>query len=287
MAERGDLTVTALYTSHVWTWARFEAAHLLATKEARDVFRVTNFVLGLARLFRPELPLLKEGLAQRHAIIDRLARESRCTSIVELAAGLSPRGAAFSADSGIDYVEVDLPSVVEKKRALLERTADGRAVLARSNFRLHGADVTAIDLSALSAAHPACVIAEGFFMYLTADQQRALWRSLAKFLGSGTLVFDLVPAVEQPKPGRIGRLLDDLFRRFTKGATFAFDERTRDDVVRELHEAGFEEVTLVEPATAPERWDLPHLDRPTQQLVFVCRMVGKSPAGRVHPTDRP
>jgi O-methyltransferase involved in polyketide biosynthesis len=131
-----------------------------------------------------------------------------------------------------------------------------------------------------------CVIAEGFFMYLAADAQRALWRSLAAFLRSrGTLVFDLVPAVEQPKPGRVGRFLDTLFRRFTKGATFAFDERTRDDLVRELHDAGFTEVTLVEPATAPASWTLPHLEARTQQLVFVCRVAGSIPGGGVDPTD--
>jgi hypothetical protein len=277
MADRGDLTVTALYTSHVWSWARFASAELFATREARDVFRVTNLVLALVRLVRPEIPLLKEGLAQRHAIIDRCLSESNRRSVIELAAGLSPRGASTSADPSIAYVEIDLPAVIAKKRELLGRNEEGRAILARTNLRLVEGDATSVDLAALAPdREPLCVIAEGFFMYLTAERQRALWSAIAPVVNraGGELVFDLVPAVEQPKPGFVGRVLDRLFRRFTKGASFAFDERTRDDVVADLRRAGFGEVIAIEPRTAPSHWNLPHLGSATQQLVFLCRATG-------------
>ena len=50
---RGDLTVTALYTSETWVWGGFDQAELLATPEARSVFRVTNTFLALGRLLHP------------------------------------------------------------------------------------------------------------------------------------------------------------------------------------------------------------------------------------------
>ena len=117
--------MTALYTSQTWTWGKLPGANLLATPEAKVVFRVTNIALFFMRLVRWNLPSLRCSLLQRHAIIDRLLRESQARQVLELASGLSRRGAAFSEDSALQYVEVDLPHVVAHKRRLLERTPEG------------------------------------------------------------------------------------------------------------------------------------------------------------------
>ena len=90
----------------------------------------TNLALGVARLFRRDLPSLRHGLVQRHVMIDRLVAEARCPQVLELAAGLSRRGAAMSDDPQLRYVEVDLPAVIAHKRKLLARTA--RVVLGRA-----------------------------------------------------------------------------------------------------------------------------------------------------------
>ena len=272
--KRGDLTVTALYTAQVWKWAKFDGAELFGTWRGRDVFNATNMGLGLARLFRRGLPSLRHSLAQRHAIIDAVMAESGCTQVLELAAGLSRRGAATSTNPDIRYVEVDLPSVVVKKQKLLNRTKRGREVAERSNFVLTGGDVLTTELEGLVADGPVCVIAEGLLMYFDAAQQHQLWTRIATLMTAhpgSTFVFDLVPFCEQPEPGVIGRSFERVFRRFTRGATFSFDERTRDALQRELGECGFSEVTLIAPGTAPERWRLPFLHKRTQALVFHCR----------------
>ncbi len=271
----GDLSITALYTCQTWQWANFGGAELLASSRSQQVFDATNAALWLARRLRPELPSLPHSLAQRHAILDALVAQAGCSRVLELAAGLSRRGATVSADPHFDYVEVDLASVVQQKRALLQRSAAGRAVLERPNLRLVSGDVAAIDLEALvPGAAPACVVAEGLLMYLDAAAQRALWTRLATLLRArpgSWFVFDLVPAIEQPQPGVVGRVLDRLFQRFTGGARFAFDHRGRSALVNELHAAGFAEVELFEPHMAPADWQLPFLDQPTQTLVFACR----------------
>src|SRR5262249_32888522 len=45
MAAKGDLSVTALYTSGVWTWGGLSYAHLYATTDAKRVFDATNAAL--------------------------------------------------------------------------------------------------------------------------------------------------------------------------------------------------------------------------------------------------
>lgn len=270
----GDLSVTALYTSYAWVWGKLPNARLFELPEARIVFRVTNFALLVARLFIRGLRSLKHSLVHRHAMIDHLLAEAEPSQVLELAAGLSRRGATVSTDPAVTYVEVDLPHVVERKLALLDRSQEGRAVAKRPNFRLVAADALDIDLAKLvDDARPVFVVAEGLLMYFEPPEQRALWARVAALLrqSGGTFVFDLVPVCEQPKPGWMGRLLERLMKKFTGGRSFERDARTRGDIATELRQAGFGEVSLVEPAEVAEAWSLPYPRKRTQQLLFVCR----------------
>ncbi len=275
--EQGDLSVTALYTAGTWAWAGLPSAELLDHEDARRVFAATNGVIALTTFYR-KLPSLRCSLVQRHVMIDRVLAESGTRHVLEIAAGFSPRGAAFSADPELQYVELDRPAVVARKRALLERTPAGREVLERTNFRLVGGDAADADLGVVLAA-PAdaavTVIAEGLLMYLDETAQRGLFERVHALLAKrgGTFVFDLVPASEQPAPGPVGRSLGWLMKRFTKGAGFAVDARGRDDIASALRAAGFGDVKMIEPRTASPDWQVPHLETYTQQLVFVARVA--------------
>ena len=122
-----DLSVTALYTSQVWAWGHLSHAELLATVDGKRVFDATNAALAVARLVRRDMPDLRYALLHRHAMIDHLLDDAPDRRVVELAAGLSRRGAAYCRER--DYTEIDLPPVIAKKRELLARTPDGRDVL--------------------------------------------------------------------------------------------------------------------------------------------------------------
>jgi len=277
----GDLSVTALYTCGAWAWARLPGAQLLDHVDARRVFGATNAALRLARPFLAgrHAPSLRHSLVQRHLMIDHLLAESGARVVLEIAAGLSRRGAATTiAHPTMHYVELDRPHVIERKRELLERSEEGRAALTNPRWRLVGGDAADVclpdllDLPDLAPAAPLCVIAEGLLMYLDAVAQRGLWQRVRELFATreGTLVFDLVPAEEQPRPGAVGRGLEWAMKRFTGGQAFARDTRSRDDIAREVERAGFT-VELIDPSTAPERWQLPFADVPTQQLLFVAR----------------
>ena len=266
------VSAPALYTCGVWTWARLASAHLLACRPANAVFGATTLVLAIPTAILRK-PRLRESLVQRHLMIDHLARGA--PAVLELAAGLSARGVRMSSDPDVTYTEVDLPATMEYKRRLLARTQEGQAALARPNLCLCEADVLAADLASLCRVKPGAalvVIVEGLFMYLTADAQRSLWRRIRGLFDThpGTLIFDLVPFVEQGERTALGRALGFLQRRASRGVGFARDRRTRHDIVRELTELGFS-VEMLEPRDVPDSWQLPHLDTRTQQLVFFCR----------------
>ncbi len=265
-----DLSITALYTSQVWAWARLPCAELLATRDGARVFAVTNAALALARK-----PPLQYALLHRHAMIDHLVRASSARSVVELAAGLSRRGAAMS--SQLAYTEVDLPAMIDHKRELLGRTAAGRDALAR--LKLVAGDATAIALEPLVGHGSTVVIAEGLCMYLRGDVRRALFArvaAIAAIAGELRFVFDLVPAADEPTPGLAGRALEAAMKRFTGGQSFERDARTRDQVLDELRAAGFARAQAFAAHDVAPAWQLPHAERRTTMVVFEAFGTAKS-----------
>lgn len=259
-AGMADLAITAAYTAQVWAWGGFPCAELCVSADSKRVFDATNAVLGVMRRGTP----LRYGLVHRHAMIDHLLQVQRPQRIVELAAGFSQRGAAMSADSDLDYVEVDLPEVVAHKRALLERTDAGRAVLARPNYRLVADDVATYQLPPADV-----VVAEGLMMYLGAAARHQLFTKAAGG-AIGRLVFDLTLTNDEPAPGITGRLLDTAMKRFTNGRSFERDVRTRADMSAELRTAGFGRVDVIGAAEVARDWNLPHPDRRTPTVIFTA-----------------
>src|SRR3954469_16681106 len=126
MLPRGSdaISPTAHYTGAVW--ARNGLSHpALETLEGRFMVESTRPAeLGLRLIGAPRIEAF---LLARHRIIDRLLGEAiadgRVGQVVEIAAGMSPRGWRFTRDHGdaITYVEADLPGMAARKRRALER----------------------------------------------------------------------------------------------------------------------------------------------------------------------
>lgn len=268
------LSVTALYTAHTWSWGGLPDAELFVSDDSKRVFDGTNFALSVAKPFMSnEVRSLRHSLIHRHTMIDHLARASGAKQIVELAAGLSRRGVTMSADPSMTYVEIDLPDVVHYKRALMQRSEAGREVLVRPNLHLVRGDVLECDLGDhVDASAPLFVIAEGLVVYLKPEQQETLFRRVRELLsrGGGAFVFDLVPRIEEPRPGATGRALEWLMKRFTSGRSFEKDLRTREDIAAAFGATGFA-VEVIEPGDVAEAWGLPFADVPTRVVLFFGR----------------
>ena len=126
MFRRTDAAIspTALYTGTVWR--RNGLSH-----PAFATFAGTALWTGLvgprravSLLGAPDLDALL--LARHHAIdtlLERAIDAGEVSQVVEIAAGLSPRGWRFASRYGSDltYVETDLPGMTRRKEDLLAR----------------------------------------------------------------------------------------------------------------------------------------------------------------------
>lgn len=116
------ISPTAHYTGYVW-FAYGQSHEAFATRRGRLMYqalRGPNLIAQAANL-----PTLEGMLIARHKLIDlRLGQaieRGEIGQVVEVAAGLSPRGWRFRRRFGdrITYVEADLPGMIANKRSIL------------------------------------------------------------------------------------------------------------------------------------------------------------------------
>lgn len=272
--NRQRIPHSALYTAATWKWGRLPCAEIVTPEGAEGVFRIVNGFLVPYRWLNPQKISLKHNLLHRHTAIDELIRRSSCRQVIEIAAGFSPRGSMVSANPAYRYYEVDLPEVIALKRAQLEQSAVGRAILARSNFTLLEGDITELDFTSPFAGVPTFVVSEGIMMYFKRDAQMAIWRNIAQFIRAqgGEYVFDYIPIDDEPPRSRLGQWLSDLRHRLTHPRPpFAYDERTREDVRADLIAAGFTNVEVIDTQEVARSWSLPYAAVRTRTIIYHCR----------------
>ena len=125
----------------------------------------------------------------RHKSIGAMIRRSGARQILELAAGLSSRGLAMTADSGLRYVETDLEELIAEKTALIGAITRRHRLLPRDNLRVLAAN--ALDREQLLGATkslrpglPVTVIHEGLLQYLSSSETETVARNVHEILGS-------------------------------------------------------------------------------------------------------
>src|SRR5687767_7288592 len=121
-AHPETISPTAHYTGYVW-FVHGQSHEAFATTTGRVMYHALRGPNVLAQ--RANLPTLEGMLLARHQLIDlRLQRAidaGEIQQVIEVAAGLSPRGWRFRTRYGdkITYVEADLPGMIAHKRRIL------------------------------------------------------------------------------------------------------------------------------------------------------------------------
>lgn len=185
MSGSDAISPTAHYTGYVW--ARNGLSHpALATHEGRALFVALQPVMRASRTLSG--PSLEAYLLARHRALDAglevAITEHGITQVIEIAAGLSPRGWRFAQRFGdaITYLEADLPAMAARKRRALARIG---SLSAHHQVRDLDAllDDGPLSLAALAAElRPAgglVVITEGLTGYLSPGDLAGLWRRIA------------------------------------------------------------------------------------------------------------
>jgi len=110
----------------------------------------------------------------RYNVTDKIIKEHGITQVLEIAAGLSPRGLSMTRNSDVVYVATDLPQILEEEKEIVQ------SILAQSNEsrpNLHFQVVNALDMESLSKAvtffkkdKSLAVITEGLLPYFSMEE---------------------------------------------------------------------------------------------------------------------
>ena len=272
-ADTSRISPTAHYTGYVWF--RNGMSHpALETSEGKLFYNSLRGFNFAARFITGGMTL-ERMLLQRHRIIDHILRSGiesgEIEQVVEIATGMSPRGWSFMrdyADSGLVYVEGDLPGMAERKRRTLEREGlrrPGHHVL-DINALLESGPQSLFEAagSVLDATKPTAIITEGLLNYFDRPSVVAMWDRFARFLTQfprGTYLSDL-SVIDETNAYFTARVFRRALSVFAKGEVHLHFE-TADEAERILTRAGFAEGRLILPREMRSMVDIPITRRPS------------------------
>lgn len=244
MSSSDSISPTAHYTGYVW--GRNGLSHPeLTTTEGRLLFDSLHPLM----LFSGALggPSLEAYLLARHraidALLERAIEQHGITQVVEVAAGLSPRGWRFAKRYGdrIAYYEADLPAMAARKRRALERMgslSDRHQVRDLDALRDTGPESLGALVAELEPGTGLAIITEGLLGYLAPGDVAALWRRFAEALSrfpAGRYISDLHLGSAQTVQVRAFRVV---LAAFVRGRVYLhFNDA--EQATAALREAGF------------------------------------------------
>jgi O-methyltransferase involved in polyketide biosynthesis len=250
-AARGSESIspTAHYTGYVW--ARNGLSHpALRTTEGRVLYEslrpltvAGSAILGVS---------LEGYLLARHRAIDaaltRAIEAGAVSHVIEVAAGLSPRGWRFTNTYGerITYVETDLPGMAARKREALDQIGslgERHRVVELDALAEEGPTSLREVAGTLDPDVGLAIITEGLLNYLRHDHVLGIWERFASTLKSfphGLYLSDLHLSDVQPAYAQAFRTALSGFVRGRVTLHFGSERQVRE----QLLQCGFDAVEL-------------------------------------------
>ena len=252
MSGSDSISPTALYTGYVWSRNGLSTPELTTT-EGRVLFESLHPLMVVSgKLGRPSLEayLLARHRGDRRAAGAR-DRARQITQVIEVAAGLSPRGWRFAQryHDRLTYVEADLPAMAARKReARSERDRFQNSTRSAISMCCRRTDPTALAVHGLDRQRGLAIITEGLLGYISPGDMNSLWRRFAATLtrfSAGRYISDLHLANAQTIEVRAFRIV---LSAFVRGQVYLhFSDAAEAEAA--LRAAGFASVT-VRPANA-------------------------------------
>ncbi|MCA9641339.1 MAG: class I SAM-dependent methyltransferase [Polyangiaceae bacterium] len=265
-AER-DVRVgpTAHYTAYAWFRLGMPYAEWFKTETGARLFWSLRVGLEWLTSVTQNTPRLIDYLELRHRSIDHTLTRLAPDRVVELGAGLSRRGVTWALDHGVDYVEVDLPHMVDAKKKLLLRFPKAIRSTLEERLSLVSADVLAPDFEGwlaerLEGSRRPVIIAEGLLGYFDTGERRRLASAIAGALRrtqhvprySASFLCDLRVRSATSKTRVAVRAMRAAIRVVTRGRGAREDFDSEDAIYRLFTGAGFDAARPIDPAQVPD-----------------------------------
>ncbi|MFT7625174.1 MAG: O-methyltransferase involved in polyketide biosynthesis [Myxococcota bacterium] len=253
--ESARISPTAHYTGYVWYRHGLSHPALRTPLGALLYYAVqpTNLVYGRVT----GGPTLESVLLARHRAIDlqlsAAIRSGRVGQVIEIAAGLSPRGVRFvETYPDLTYIEGDLQDMSGLKRRRLESAGALSerhhvvyvdALLDEGEHSLSAAATRYLDPKVGTA-----IITEGLIPYFDRDTVESLWRRIAGVLSrfpSGQYLSDAYPR-DEIYAFEAARAFSRALKVFARGGVYMHHSDS-ESLANALHEAGFPSVRVEPP----------------------------------------
>jgi O-methyltransferase involved in polyketide biosynthesis len=178
------ISPTAHYTGFIW--ARNGLSHPeLETTEGRALYELARPSMIVSEAVGSGT--LEGYLMARHlaidAVLERAIDQHGINQVLEVAAGMSPRGWRFTERfPELVYVEADLPEMAARKRAALERMGSLSERHPVVEVDVLSDESLATSVAGLDRGGGLAIITEGLLGYLPTDEVLGVWRRFASTL---------------------------------------------------------------------------------------------------------
>lgn len=258
--DSSRISPTAHFTGYVW-YRHGLGDPALQTRAGKLLVTAFSPIDRAARW--AGVPNLEDALLARHRLIDDLLERAiaagEVEQVLEVAAGLSPRGLRFTRRHGdrLRYVEGDLPGMARRKRRALEQAsgASGLEVVELDALAASGpSSLPEVVARHLDPARGLAIITEGLVNYFARDALEAMWRRFAGVLAAhprGLYLSDLHLAGDLARvPG--ARAFSAVLSVFTRGRVHLhYQDETEAGAA--LLAAGFAEARIHPAGSSPVR----------------------------------
>jgi O-methyltransferase involved in polyketide biosynthesis len=246
--DTSRISPTAHYTAYVWH-RHGMSTPALATNKGRALYYALqgpNRALALSGQADIESVLLA-----RHRVIDHILQEAikagRVGQIVEIAAGLSPRGLRMRRRyPQVTYVEGDLPEMIANKRKLIgDQLSEGHRLVTVNALADEGPDSLAALADTLDTSKGVAVITEGLLPYFDGPTGSDIWRRIHDFLqrfSQGLYLSDYYLRTDTKKVVGVGPMFKLL--GWFVGGGIHLPLRSDADLYNALGEAGLSDVAI-------------------------------------------
>lgn len=178
-----SISPTAHYTGQVWL--RHGLSYpALQTLPGQIFYRALQPAMAVSQ--RLGGPTLEHFLLARHQLIDllltRAIEAGEVSQVIEIAAGLSPRGLRFAQRYGerISYIEADLPAMAATKRRLIApliSNGKNHRVVALDALATSGPLSLSAACKTLDPKQGTAIITEGLLNYFDRPNVEYMWAS--------------------------------------------------------------------------------------------------------------
>ena len=250
LSKHRHISFTAHYTGYIWY--KMGISHsVLATSKGKFLAMIADPIESWAE--KHVGGSMRTTLKDRHTMLDdalkRLIEQYPNLQVLEIAAGLSPRGWWFRQHyPDIDYRELDLPDMAQTKQSALKQ------------IEKNSPDILSVDLftenfrqafAVFDQNRPLVVISEGLINYFDKGLLQQLIQSIAQYGQDFQTLHYLTDLYPEPVKNKLAKVIwssSKLLKVMSRSA-FSFHFIDPMQVQDFFQEAGFHKVDVIQPST--------------------------------------